>query len=91
MSKPKALILHDDPRTVALVRSIGAAEGYDVASADSPFQLLEGALDAAPDLVLLGLGAGDERDLELVGVLRRRWPAAAILVLFPALLRERAA
>ncbi|MCE9635720.1 MAG: hypothetical protein K8T90_08450 [Planctomycetes bacterium] len=85
------LALHDDARTIRFLRGVLEAEGFRFASAESPFRLLDVTTDAAPDLLLLGLSALDERDLELVGVLRRRWPAAVILVLFPAILRDRAA
>ena len=61
MANAKALVLHDDARTVAMVRAIVAAEGFDVAAADSPYRLLEVAPDAAPDLLLLGLAGLDER------------------------------
>lgn len=91
MSTGKALLLHDDPRTVALVRAIVSDEGFGVAAAETPFRLLEVAPEAVPDLVLLGLTCLEDRDLELVGVLRRRWPVATMLVLFPSVLRERAA
>lgn len=84
-------MLHDDPPTTAMVRSLLAAEGYDVAAVESPLRALADPAPRPPALVLLGLTALDERDLELVAVLRRRFPSARILVLFPALLRERAA
>lgn len=85
-----AWVLHDDPPTLGMVRSLLASEGYEVTSVDSPFRALA-SVGATPSLVLLGLAAIDDRDLELVTILRRRWPAARLLVLFPAILRERAA
>ena len=91
MANAKALLLHDDPRVVALARALLGAEGFDVASAPSAFRLLEVDPDAAPDLLLLGIGGLDERDLEIVAALRRRWAATRILILFPPSLRDRAA
>ncbi len=73
-----------------MIRTLLASEGFDVTSVDSPFRALA-SVGATPSLVLLGLAAIDDRDLELVTILRRRWPAARLLVLFPAILRERAA
>lgn len=90
MPAKAAWVLHDDPPTLGMIRSLLASEGYDVTSVDSPFRALA-SVGAAPSLVLLGLAAIDDRDLELVTILRRRWPAARLLVLFPAILRERAA
>jgi len=86
-----AWVLHDDPPTTAMVRSLLTSEGFDVASVESPLRALADPAPRPPSLVLLGLTALDERDLELVAILRRRFPAARILVLFPAILRERAA
>lgn len=91
MTEPRALVLHDDPRTLALIRSVVAAEGFSVAASETPWQLLESAQEPHPHLVLAGLAGLEERDLEVIGVVRRRWPRAVILVLFPGLLRERAA
>lgn len=86
-----AWVLHDDPPTTALVRSLLTSDGFDVTAAESPLRLLADPSPRPPSLVLVGLTAVDERDLELVAVLRRRWPRARILVLFPSVLRERAA
>jgi len=91
MAHALALVLHDDPRTVAVTRSVLVAEGFEVVAAESPYRLLEEVADRDPDLVLLGLAGLEDRDLELVAILRRRCRKAALLALFPALLRERAA
>jgi signal transduction histidine kinase len=91
MANPKALLLHDDPRTVALAGSVLASEGFDVVEADSPYRLLEVPVESAPDLLVLGVAGFDHDDLALVGVLRRRWPDTTLLVVFPAALRDHAA
>jgi signal transduction histidine kinase len=91
MANRKALVLHDDARTVEMVRAVAGSEGFDVEVAETPWRLVDAAAGPAPDLLLLGLGEVDDRDVELVAILRRRWPRVAIVILFPALLRERAA
>jgi signal transduction histidine kinase len=90
MSSP-ALILHDDERTLSLVRGLLESAGYETASAASAYRLLSLETAEPPRLVLLGMTALDDRDVELVSILRRRWPDAWILAMFPAALRERAA
>ncbi len=86
-----ALILHDDEQTSSLVRALLASAGYETASSPSAYRLLAAEIVAPPRLVLLGMSAVEDRDVELVSLLRRRWPDAWILALHPASLRERAA
>lgn len=86
-----AVVLHADERMLAMIESLLGSAGFAVASTRDPFALLRGDPDSAPDLVLLGLAAVDERDLELVTLLRNRHPRTLILVTFPASLRDRAA
>ena len=87
----RAVVLHDDEHVLALVKGLLVPEAYDVRTTTSAFRAMELAAGFDADLVLLGLSAVDERDLELVTLLRERWPAALLVVLFPATLRERAA
>ncbi|MCG3135562.1 MAG: hypothetical protein HMLKMBBP_03280 [Planctomycetes bacterium] len=86
-----AFVLHDDGATVAFVRGVLAAQGIDAASAETAFAAMGGAPGAEPALALVGMTAVDDRDLEVVAFLRRRWPRTTIVALFPASLRERAA
>jgi signal transduction histidine kinase len=86
-----ALILHDDAATLAVLRDLLHAAGYASVECTSVFQVLLAEEPRDPRLVLLGMTAVDHRDLEVVSALRKRWPKACILVLFPAALRERAA
>ncbi len=89
--KTAALILHDDEPTLALVRGLAESAGFDPLPVSSVYKLVLDDTPVAPRFVVLGITAIDERDLEIVAVLRARWPRAFFLVLFPASLRERAA
>lgn len=86
-----ALILHDDAATLAVLRDLLHAAGYASVECTSVFQVLLAEEPRDPRLVVVGMTAVDQRDLEVVSALRKRWPTACILVLFPAALRERAA
>lgn len=89
--KTAALILHDDEPTLALVRGLVESAGFEPLAVHSVYKLVLDDAPVAPRFVVLGVTAIDERDLEIVAVLRTRWPRAFFLVLFPASLRERAA
>jgi len=86
-----ALILHDDESTLTLVRGLLESAGYESGAATSSYRLLGLEVAAPARLIVLGMTALEDRDVELVPLLRRRWPDAWILALFPAALRERAA
>jgi signal transduction histidine kinase len=86
-----ALILHDDEPTLVLLRNLLDTAGYQSGAATSPHRMLALDVETAPRLVLLGMAAVEDRDVEIVSLLRRRWPDAWIVALFPAALRERAA
>jgi len=86
-----SLILHDDEPTLAHLRSLLNSAGYETASAPTAYKLLSIDFSEPPQLVLLGMTSLDDRDVEVVTVLRKRWPDAWILALYPATLRERAA
>lgn len=86
-----ALILHDDAATLAMLRELLHPAGYESVECTSVFQVLLAEEPRDPRLVVVGMTAVDQRDLEVVASLRKRWPRACILVLFPAALRERAA
>ena len=86
-----ALILHDAAATLAMLRDLLHAAGYASVECTSVFQVLLAEEPRDPRLVVVGMTAVDQRDLEVVASLRKRWPQACILVLFPAALRERAA
>ncbi len=85
------LLLHDDIATREMVRAVLAADDADVVAVESAYRTLAAPPASPPDVVLLGLTAVDDRDVELVAILRRQWPHARTILLFPASLRERAA
>jgi signal transduction histidine kinase len=85
-----ALILHDDEPTLALARGLLESAGYAPSCVPSVYRLLLEDGPVSPRLVVLAVSAVDERDMEIVPVLRARWPEATFLVTYPAALRERA-
>jgi signal transduction histidine kinase len=86
-----ALILHDDEPTLALARGLLDSAGFTPVPVSSVYRLLLDDGPADPRLVVLGVSAIDERDMEIIPVLRARWPGACLLVLYPDVLRDRAA
>jgi len=86
-----AIVLHDDQRQLALIESLLTEQGYAVRSVRGAYDVLTEELPDEVTLIVVGLTAVDERDLELVALLRERQPAAQIVLLFPASLRDRAA
>lgn len=86
-----SLILHDDEPTLALVRGLLLSAGFESVAESSVYKVVLSDGGPAPRLVVIGMTAVDERDMEIVPALRQRWPDAWILVLYPASLRERAA
>jgi signal transduction histidine kinase len=86
-----SLLLHDDEPTLALVRGLLLSAGFESVAESSVYKVILSDAGPSPRLVVLGMTAVDERDMEIVPALRQRWPDAWILVLYPASLRERAA
>jgi signal transduction histidine kinase len=72
------------------VSDVVSAEGLEPDLADSAYRVLSPAREDVA-LVVLAATALDDRDLEIVALLRESSPAATVLVLFPPNLRERAA
>ncbi len=90
LRSPAALVLHDDAHMAAHVDGLLVALGYRVDVVQSAFQLLR--RDATPpQLIILAATALEPRDRDVVPLLREIAPAALILVLYPANLRDRAA
>lgn len=85
-----AVVLHDAEPTLALVRSLLDAAGFDVLCTASALQLAVADGIERARLIVLGATAVDDRNVEVVSILRRRAPDAWILVLHPLALRERA-
>ena len=89
-ARPHALVLHDDPRMVRHMETVLGDEGLDVRAVESAYRVLSPRGESVA-LVVLGATALDERDLEIVALLRETAPHASVLVVFPPNLRERAA
>lgn len=86
----RALLLHDDEPLLALMESVLVAEGFEVDVARDAYRAME-LPRGVSQLVVVALAALDERDLDLVGLLRERNPAAYMILTFPVSLRDRAA
>ncbi len=86
-----ALIVHDDESTLESVSSLLTLRGYKVLAARSPLRAVDLFAEQELSVILLGLTAIEDREIEAVSIFRRRCPEAAILLLFPERLRERAA
>ena len=90
LQSPAAVVLHDDAHMAAHIDGLLVALGYRVDVVQSAFQLLR--RDATPpQLIILAATALEPRDRDVVPLLREIAPAALILVLYPANLRDRAA
>ncbi len=87
---PLALVLHDDPRMLRHVAEVVTAAGLDARPVESAYRALA-PQDGDVALVVLGATALEDRDLEIVALLRETAPDATVLVVFPPNLRERAA
>lgn len=71
MTKPRVLIVDDEPKIVHLVREILNAAGYDILAAMSGDRAVELAAVEQPDLVLLDIVLGGPGSLDGYDVSRR--------------------
>ncbi|HKT15163.1 MAG TPA: response regulator transcription factor [Allosphingosinicella sp.] len=69
-SRPKILVVDDEPQIRTLVRACLARSGYDVVEASNAREALNAMGIDRPDLVLLDLGLPDRDGLEVVSELR---------------------
>jgi len=86
-----AHLLHDDGPSLDLAEAVLEAQGFRVHRATDAYRLLGLPAEPAADLALVGITAVDERDVDVVALLRERYPNAFIVLAYPASLRERAA
>jgi len=82
------LVVHDSSATRALLTELLAREGLRAVPADSSFAAMTMVLEEPADLVILGLGALDEAELELVPALKREEQPPRILLCFPSPRRD---
>src|SRR5690606_8234672 len=80
MSKPTILIIDDEPQIRKLLEINLASKGYLVKQAASGKEGLQMAASHIPDVILLDLGLPDINGHEVLGVLRK-WYNRAIVIL----------
>lgn len=80
MSKPTVLIIDDEPQIRKLLEINLASKGYLVKQAASGKEGLQMAASHIPDVILLDLGLPDINGHEVLGVLRK-WYNRAIVIL----------
>ena len=73
MAKAKILIVDDEEHIRFLYSEELTDEGYEVATADSGFQLLERIQDEKPDLIILDIKMVDYNGLDLLQDIRNKY------------------
>src|SRR6185436_6582706 len=80
MTKPRILVVDDEPHILRLLQVTLRGGGYEVVEAVAGEPALEAAATNPPDLVLLDLGLPDIDGVEVCRQLRT-WSQAPIIVL----------
>jgi len=83
-SRPKLLVVEDDPNIRSLISTILTASGYGVRSSEDGFSALEQIRDEMPDIVLSDLFMPGMSGFELLSVIRRRFPAIRVVAMSSA-------
>jgi two-component system KDP operon response regulator KdpE len=80
MTKPRVLVIDDEPQLLRALRINLSVRGYDVVTAATGKAALEAAAEHPPDVVVLDLGLPDMDGIDvLVGL--RGWLTAPVIVL----------
>src|SRR3954454_9447460 len=90
MSDTRLLIVHPDPSTSALMRSMLQSLGYRIEEATSDRSAVRWLERGAVDAVLAGVDPADPDALELLLYCRRKHPRVPVLLLFPETHPDRA-
>ena len=77
----RILLVDDDPRLAALYADLLTARGYEVHVARGGFEALADLRQSLPDLVVSDLAMPGMSGLELISVLRRRFPHIPLVAL----------
>ena len=80
-SRPKVLVVEDDPDLRTLISAILTASGYRVRSSHDGFSALEKIRTELPDIVLSDLFMAGMSGFELLSVIRRRFPAIRVIAM----------
>lgn len=80
MTKPRILVVDDEPQILRFLRPALDAAGYDVIEAEKAADAIHKAATAAPDVVILDLGLPDMDGKEVISRIRG-WSQVPIIVL----------
>ncbi|NPV09960.1 MAG: response regulator transcription factor [Anaerolineae bacterium] len=81
MTRPRILVVDDDPKIVAVVRAYLEKDGYQVLTAEDGCRALELTREARPDLVVLDLMLPGMDGLDICHVLRSEGNRTPIIML----------
>lgn len=80
-SKPKVLVVDDDPGMIEFVRETLSAEGFDVSSASSGDQGVRSAVRDFVDLIIVDILMPGKDGLETIMELRQRNSSAKVIAM----------
>jgi DNA-binding NarL/FixJ family response regulator len=84
----RVLVVHESGATRALLSDLLTQEGLRVEGVETTYQAMVRQVDDPAELVILGLGGLDERELEFIPTLRREDPPPKVLVTFASPRRD---
>jgi DNA-binding NtrC family response regulator len=79
--KAKILVVDDDEGIRQLLRSLLHHDGYEVTEASALAGLRRALLGPPPDAVILDLQLPDGSGLEMLPVLKQKWPGVKVIIL----------
>src|SRR4030042_3596931 len=91
MSEKRMLVIDDESVVLSSCRRIFSAEGWEVVTTESPRQGLELASGSRFDVVLCDWGMPELNGLDVVEMLDKRAPDAAVVMItgFPSVDKDR--
>jgi len=84
----RVLVVHEAGATRALLRDLLAGAGFEIDLVDSTYQGMARFVDAAADLVILGLATIEDRELGFIRALKAETTPPRVLVMFPSPQRD---
>ena len=82
MNQKVILVVEDEPRVLASIKQGLEEEGYRVLTATNAADAMQESLDLTPDMAVLDIGLpGGVNGLQLIGLLRQKFPSLPILML----------
>ncbi len=83
MSRPRILIVHPDPPSLALLSSMLKSLGHDIDEAANDRVAAHRMERGGIDMVLVGVDPADAEALELLAYVRRKHRQVPVILLFP--------